>query len=472
MEPPDRTTARVVAWRGRATRAEIDLDALAGNVAAIRTVLPADTGVMAVVKANAYGHGAVEIARAAVEAGAVGLAVATVGEGQSLRRAGIVAPALVLGAIDPTEAEAALRSLLAVTVGTEELLDAVQAAARRIGLARPVLVHVKVDTGLRRYGALPDLALALARRVDADARLDLDGVFTHFATADEDDDSFVDDQRRLLSQCLARLAEAGIRPRHSHQANSAGALRGVAAGTSLARVGIALYGASPSPAVPLAAGIRPVMTLRSRIARVFDLAPGDTVGYGRTYRSTTTERAALVPLGYGDGYRRVLSGRGWMGIGGRRAAAIGRVSMDQTVVRLAAGVGAAVGDEVTVMGGSSDEAGPAADELAALCDTIPYELFTGIAVRVPRLFLRGGEVVSFDDGAGPSDRPELDSESGGYGIRLETLPWRRGPLPQPLLLGDPEREGGEHDGRRSPADQPSPRGTRATPSKPTRRRRA
>ena len=381
---------REAEWTGRATRAEIDLGAFAGNVSVIRKELPAGTGLMAVVKANAYGHGAVEIARTAVESGAVGLGVATVGEGQALRLAGISAPILILGAVDPGEVMAALGHELALTIGTEELLEAVQSAVRTVVPVAPVPVHIKVDTGLRRYGALPDLACVLARRVDADPLLELDGLSTHFAVADTDDDEhgFTSQQRTALAQCLARLAEEGIRPRSWHQANSAAALRHLAEGSSFARVGLALYGASPSPKLPLPGGVRPVMTLRSRIARVFDLTPGDSVGYGRGYRCVAPERAALVPLGYADGYRRGLSDRGWMGIAGRKAPVIGRISMDQTVVRLPDGVTTTVGDEVVVMGGILGEAAPTVDEVAELCGTISYEIFTGIAARVPRHVLR------------------------------------------------------------------------------------
>jgi len=402
MGTADRPESRAVPWRGRATRAEIDLDVLAGNVAAIERVLPPGTGLMAVVKANAYGHGAVEVGRAALAASAVGLAVATVGEGRALRRAGIEGQILVLGVIDLSEVEAALGDRLTLTVGTAELLDAVQDSVRRARRAAPAAIHVKIDTGMRRYGALPDLALALCRRVADDRLLDLDGVFTHFATADEaeGEEGFAADQAALLAQSLDGLENEGIRPRVWHQANSAAALRGITGGGSFARVGIALYGASPSPHVPLPAGVRPVMTLRSRIARVFDLAPGDTVGYGRSYRCSVAERAALVPLGYGDGYRRALSNAGWMGVAGRRAAVIGRVSMDQTVVRLPNEATTKVGDEVAVMCGKPDEGAPSAEELARLCDTIPYEIFTGIAARVPRLYVRSGCLVSFDDGSG------------------------------------------------------------------------
>ena len=389
-----------VPWRGRATRAEIDLDVLTGNVEAIRGTLPAITGLVAVVKANAYGHGAVEVARTAVEAGAAGLAVATVGEGVALRRAGLAVPILILGAIDLTEVGRALRHDLAVAVGTAELLEAVQAAARGPGQAGAAAVHVKIDTGMRRYGAVPEQAMALCRRVADDPRLDLAGVFTHFATADEDEgeDGFAAEQAALLATCLDRLEHGGIRPRAWHQANSAAAVRGMGGASSFARVGIALYGARPGPGVSLPNGVRPVMTLRSRVARAFELAQGDTVGYGRTYRADANERAALVPVGYADGYRRALSNDGWMGIGEGRAPVIGRVSMDQTVVRLPDGVGAAVGDEVVVMGGAGVGGGPSADDLAGFCGTIPYEIFTGIAARVPRLYLRSGQIVAMDDG--------------------------------------------------------------------------
>jgi alanine racemase len=388
-------------WRGRATRAEIDLGAVAGNVFALLSVLPHNTGLVAVVKANAYGHGAKEVARAAVRAGAVGLAVATVGEGRALRKDGIDAPILVLGAIDLTEASAAIDHDLDLTVGTEDLLVAIQAEARRRASNPhgPISIHVKVDTGLRRYGAEPGLALSLARRIDGDPFLALAGVFTHFASADEEDDGgFTDEQAGVLKRFMSSLSEEGIRPRSWHLANSAGTLNGWAEGSGFVRIGIALYGVAPSSAVRLAPGMRPVMTLRSRIARVFDLDHGDTVGYGRTYRCASPERAALVPLGYGDGYRRALSDKGWMGISGDRADVIGRVSMDQTVVRLPKGSVAEVGEEVTVMGGLPEEAAPTAEEMASLCGTIPYEIFTGIATRVPRLFLRNGDLVSFDDG--------------------------------------------------------------------------
>ena len=382
------------AGAARATRAVIDLDALVGNVRCIRQSLSPGTGLMAVVKANGYGHGATMVARTALEAGAAALAVATVGEAARLRREGIGAPLLILGPIDPAEAAAALRLDLELTVATDVLLDAVAEAARALLLPRPAAVHVKADTGMRRYGALPEAAVALARRVAADPALELAGFSTHFAAADEADETFTREQAARFDRCLADLAAVGIRPARVHAANSGATLRSRRYDYDLVRVGIALYGLPPSAEIGLPTGMRPVMTVRSRIARIVELAPGDTVGYGRTYRAAGIERAALIPIGYADGYRRALSGRAWVGIGGRPAPVLGRVSMDQTVVGIPTGVEARVGDEVTVAGGRPDEGAPSVAELAEALGTITYEVVTGVADRVPRHYVRGGELVA------------------------------------------------------------------------------
>ncbi|MDP9364947.1 MAG: alanine racemase, partial [Chloroflexota bacterium] len=349
--------------------------------------------------ANAYGHGATPIAAAALAAGASRLGVATVGEGARLRHDGIVAPILILGPIDRDEAAAALRLRLDVTVATEGLLDAVAAAARNPILGEPGGVHVKVDTGMRRYGAEPALAVALARQAATDPALRLVGVSTHFAAADEADDGFTREQAACFDRCLAELAEGGVRPDVAHAANSAAALRSTRYHYDLVRAGIALYGLPPSDDVALAPGMRPVLSLRSRVVRVTDLAPGDTVGYGRTYRAAGGERAALVPIGYGDGYPRSLSGRGRMGIEGRAAPVIGRVSMDQTVLAVPDGIGAEVGTEVVVLG-DPGEGAPSAVDLARLLGTIPYEVMTGLAPRIERRYLRSGREVpvSGEDG--------------------------------------------------------------------------
>ncbi len=395
MADRDRPPGR--AWPGRATRAEIDLDALAGNVRVLRSLLPFGASLMAVVKANAYGHGAPVIAREALAAGAERLAVATVGEAAALRRAGIEAPVLILGAIDPVEARAALRNRLELTVTTEEILDALVEASSELTLPEAARLHVKVDTGLHRYGAEPDLALALARRITADSRFELVGVYTHFACADEADDAFTREQDAAFARWLDRMREHGIEPNLRHRTNSAGTLGGWTGEAGIARCGVSIYGIAPSPDAPLPAGMRPVMTLRSRIARVFDLHPGDTVGYNRTYRSEADERAALVPVGYGDGYPRALSGIGSVSLGGQSAPVLGRVSMDQCVVRVPAGHAANTGDDVIAFGFDPSGVAPRAEDVAALSGTIAYEVVCGIAPRVPRVYVRSGEIVEVDD---------------------------------------------------------------------------
>jgi alanine racemase len=383
-------------WSGRATRAEIDLDALHDNVRVLRSLLPPGTELMAVVKANAYGHGAPVVAAEVLAAGATRLAVATVGEVAALRRGGIGAPVLILGAIDPAEAPAALRLRAEVTVATEPILEAVAGAARAFD--DPARVHVKVDTGLGRYGAEPAYARVLARRVAADPYLVLAGAYTHFASADEADDAFTRRQDAAFSAWLRLLAEDGVVPEAAHRANSAGSLGGWAGEREIARCGIAVYGVAPSAETLLPAGMRPVLSLRSRVARVFALRTGDTVGYGRTYRCERGESAALVPVGYADGLSRSLSNRGWMNLGGQRAAVLGRISMDQSVVRTPEGCSVHEGDEVVVFGADPSGVAPAVADIAEQTGTIGYEVLTAIGSRVPRVYRRGGEIVAVHDG--------------------------------------------------------------------------
>ena len=382
----------------RATRAEIDLDAVANNVRFFVAQAGPRAGVMAVVKANAYGHGATMVARAALAAGARWLAVATVDEGRQLRAAGIAAPILVLAPSAPAEAPAAVRDELTLAVADLDGAAAVAAAA----LGEPAAIHVEIDTGLGRFGVHHAVAVATIARIAALPGLRLDGLYTHFATADEADQSFHDRQQARFAAIVAELAALGIVPPQLHQDNSAGSLVGPGAHITLIRPGIALYGLSPSEEVPAPAALQPVLRLRTRVARVLDLAPGDSVSSGRTFVAARATRAALVPLGYADGYRRALSGRGQMLLGGRRAPVLGRVCMDQTVIGVPDGVAVAVGDEVVALGAQGDDT-IGADELAVLAGTIAYEIGTGISARVPRHYRRGGRTVAIETLAGLRD---------------------------------------------------------------------
>ena len=385
--PPSATGVSPAARSHRATRAVIDLDAVANNVRYFRRLAPPGAGVMAVVKANAYGHGAIMVGRAAVEAGAAWLAVATVDEGCQLRAAGLTAPILVLASSHPAEAPAAVRAGLTLAVADLDHAAAIAAAGDST-----TAVHVEVDTGMRRFGVPAEVAPGLIRRIAALPGLRLGGVYTHFATADEADRAFVEEQQARFVAVIAAVREAGVTIPLVHQDNSAAALTATGKTVGLIRVGIALYGLSPSPDVPAPPQLRPVLGLRSRLARVFDLTPGDSVSYGRTFVAERAMRAALVPIGYADGYRRSLSNRGVMLLGGRRAPVLGRVCMDQTIIAVPDGVSAQVGDEVVLIGAQGEDA-ITADDLAALAGTIGYEIGTGLGARVPKDYVRGGVVV-------------------------------------------------------------------------------
>ena len=377
----------------RATRAIVDLDAIEGNLRAVRAELPETCQLMAVVKADGYGHGAPWVARAALDAGAALLGVATVEEGQILRAHGIAASIVLLGSITPDEAQAACRTALEITVADEDLLDAVQSAARAFHAESPIPVHLKIDTGLRRYGATPAAAVALATRITTDPHLCLASVFTHFASADEPNERFTDEQLSEFAATVERISAAGVPLPPLHAANSAGVLTGRGTEYAIARLGIALYGLPPSAEVPLKHGMRAAMSLESRITRLIPLLPGNTVGYNRTFRASAPMLGALVPIGYADGYRRSLSGRAWVGISGRSAPVLGRVSMDQIVVEIPKKVRAQVGETVQVFGADPASGAPTIEELAELMDSNVYEVVVGIRGRVPRVFIRGGAPI-------------------------------------------------------------------------------
>jgi alanine racemase len=378
----------------RVTRAIIDLEAVAGNVRALRSAVPPTTRLMAVVKADGYGHGATWVARTALDAGASALGVATVGEGRALRAADIRAPIVLLGSIDPTEAAAACRCGLEITVAGLSLLDAVQRAAREAANREPVSVHLKIDTGLRRYGALPEEAGAIAARIAQDPMLRLAGICTHLASADEPAEPFTSRQLHCFHEAVGAVLGSGIQKPPLHAANSAGLLTGQAADLDMVRPGIAIYGVSPSAEVALLPGMRAAMAIESRITRLIPIAPGDSVGYNRTYRASRSTRGALVPIGYADGYPSGLSGRSWVGLGGRRAAVLGRVSMDQLVIEIPDGVTAQPGETVQILGGDRQLAAPTVFELAELVKTNAYEVLAGIRRRVPRVYVRAGTIVA------------------------------------------------------------------------------
>lgn len=375
----------------RATRAIVDLDVIAGNVTALRQLVPPQTRFLAVVKADAYGHGAPQVAATVLAAGASILGVATVSEGVILRRCGITAPILLLGTLDPSDMRLAIAASLEITVAEADLLEAIEREAANSPL--PVALHVKIDTGLRRYGARPEAALHLAKRIDQHAHLRLAGISTHFASSDEPEEPFTAQQYALYQRVIAELASEGIVPDCLHVSNSAALITGVGVEQGMVRAGIALYGMPPSDEVPLPEGVHPAMRIESRVARVTSLEPGDTVGYNRKWRADGPMLGVLAPIGYADGYRRGLFGKAWAGLHGQRAPLLGRVSMDQTVFAVPSDVSVKVGDAIHLMGRPEDGA-PTAADLATMLDTNTYEILVAIRARIPRVYLRGGQVVA------------------------------------------------------------------------------
>ena len=372
------------AWPGRPCWAEVDLDALAANVRLLCTrAAPART--YAVVKANAYGHGAVACGKAALEAGAHGLAVVCLDEAEELRRAGVSAPVLVVGATPPSDARRAAALGVMPTVATLELAEALSAAA---GAAR-VPIHLEVETGLNRHGLLPDECVALAERVRGLPGIEVRGLFTHFAAAEEGDQRFTRRQFDALKRASEQLPWIPER----HCAASASVLLDHEMALDAVRAGLSLYGYRPAPWCGTDADLTPVLALRARVARVMEVERGATVGYGRTWAAARRTRIALVMCGYADGYRRGLGNRAQVLLRGRRAPVVGRVAMDMCMVDATAVPEVAVGDVATLIGRDGAEE-VSADELASLGDTISWEILAGLSARVPRLYLRSRLVES------------------------------------------------------------------------------
>lgn len=398
--------ARLAAAQG-GTHALIDLDAFAGNIAYVRSQLPEGAEVIAVIKANAYGHGLVPCGRAALAAGASRLAVARIEEALLLRAAGVVAPILVLSPANPALARQAAESGIALAVGSatglNRLLDA-------LGDDLPPLpVHLKVDTGMHRFGVEPEGVVELARALAREPRVQVEGVFTHFATADAADDRVLQEQTRRFAAAVQALAAAGLQPPLVHMANSAAILRGVveipAPGATIAvRAGLILYGLNPSRELPLPAPIRPVLRLVTRVGQVFTVPPGEGISYGWSYIAERPIRCADLPIGYADGLVRLLSNQGWAVVGGAVCPIRGRICMDQTVIEVEAAPDVAEGDEAVLLSDGQDGA-MTADQAAALAGTINYEIVSSLAARIPRVYLRGGRPVAVLDLLGLVEDP-------------------------------------------------------------------
>lgn len=365
--------------------AEVDLDAIRHNVARLAEVA-APAAVCAVVKADGYGHGAVPVAKAALDAGAAWLAVALVEEGMALREAGVRAPVLVLSEPPPGAMDAVVRHRLTPTLYTPAGVRAAAAAAGHHVLD----VHVKVDTGMHRVGALPDAAVTVAEQVAGARQLRLAGLCTHLAVADEPDDSYTTEQLTRFEEVRDKLSVAGIEPDLLHAANSAGAIAHPAARYDLVRCGISVYGYAPAPALAGMVELRPALSLRARASLVKRLPAGSRLSYGLRYATQVDTVVATVPLGYADGVPRRLSFVGGeVLVGGRRRPLAGTITMDQLMVDCGPDAAVEAGTEVVLLGRQEDEV-ITADDWAEVLDTIAYEIVCGIGPRVPRVY-RGGD---------------------------------------------------------------------------------
>lgn len=365
-----------------ASVATVDTDAIGHNVTTMRE-LAAPASVCAVVKAGGYGHGAVTVATAALDAGARWLAVAQVGEAGELRGAGIEAPLLLLTEPRPDEIDRALALGLRLVVYRPETIDALSARADALGVPA-VHCHVAVDTGMRRVGCEPGDAVDRVRRLAELPRLVHEGTMTHLARADERDEPTTDAQLDRFDAVLADLTAVGLAPGIRHAANSAAAIAHPRSRYDLVRTGIAVYGIDPSPAMAGTADLRPALRWTSAVSFVKEVAAGEKVSYGHHHTFDCDTVVATVPVGYADGVSRRLGlAGGEVLLGGRRVPIVGVVTMDQLVVDCGAGSRVEVGDEVVLVGRQGHDEITAA-EVGARLDTIGYEVVCRISPRVER----------------------------------------------------------------------------------------
>ncbi len=358
----------------RPTFAEISLGAFERNVAAIASRLPAATRLIALLKADGYGHGAVALARRCSPDKVAMIGVALLEEALELRSAGIALPILVLGPLNETQVRIALDHDITLGVpGPEELEHLV-----RVAKERDVAIHLKLDSGMGRMGVVEPELPRVVELIRSAPRLRVDALYTHFANAGDPRDPFTDEQLARFNTLVETLREAGLDAPLHHASNSAATVRGITPG-DFVRVGIALYGAEPLDVN--STRLEPVMRWRTEIARLKELPPGHAIGYGTTFFTTRPSRIATLPVGYADGYNRKLSNRGEVLVRGRRAPIVGRVSMDLTTIDVTDIADAQLGDEVVLLGD-----GIPAEELAAKLDTISYEVFCAVSKRVPRLY--------------------------------------------------------------------------------------
>ena len=357
----------------------VDTGAIRNNVKFI--LKHTQSHVMAIVKANAYGHGTIPIARAALNGGATWCGVARFTEALELRKADITCPILLLGYTPKEHLEEMIAHQVSLTVWNREQVTQLSAAAKNVG--EKARIHLKIDTGMSRLGVQPEKALDLALFIGDMPRIQFEGLYSHFAKADESNPAPTDLQWDRFQRVLSDLDSHNIRPPIVHHANSAASLTRKETSLTLVRLGIAMYGLHPSAECPLPGDFRPALSWKSILSQVKILPPGRGVSYGHEYVTEGNERIGTVPVGYADGFRR-LSGNQVL-IGGKRVPVIGRVTMDQILVQLDQVPESREGDEVVLIGRQGDES-ITAEDVGQIWGTINYEVTCAIGPRVPRLY--------------------------------------------------------------------------------------
>lgn len=370
--------------KDRLVWAEIDLGVYAENIAAIKSLLKPQVKMMAVIKANAYGHGAVEIAKKAEKIGIDYFGVVCMYEAKQLREAGIITPMLILNHTDEESLEEAVKLDLSLNVMYENLLVKLNEIAEKAD--KIVKVHVKVDSGMHRLGLSPQEALRFIPKIKKYNHIALEGIFTHFATADEVSLEFTYTQLKEFTDLITTLKTQGINPPLIHAANSAATLRVPESHFTMVRPGIATYGLPPSLEFQLPVTLKPILSLKTQIVQVRKISVGESVGYGRTFMAERETIVAVLPVGYGDGFRRAPKHFGYVLVRGKKVPVIGRVSMDQTTIDVTDVPGVQVGDEVVIIGQQGDES-ITADDVAEQIGTINYEVVTSLAARVERIYI-------------------------------------------------------------------------------------
>ncbi|WP_257351828.1 alanine racemase [Pseudalkalibacillus decolorationis] len=372
----------------RDTWAEINLDYIKQNYLHIKNHLSKGTKVMGVVKANGYGHGAVQVAKALIDSGIDYLAVAILDEAIALRRAGIDTPILVLGWVGPQYAQLAAENHISLTVFNADWIDSIERT-----LDRSLNVHLKFDTGMNRLGIIEEKeASIIIKKVQQNPRLKLEGAFTHFATADELDSKLINLQQDRFTKFLAMLKEKNAYPEIIHMSNSAGAIQFPNLGQHYVRAGISLYGLSPSEEIQsiLPFNLLQAFSLHSKLSNVKKVKPGATISYGATYQAEEEEWIGTIPVGYADGWLRRYAEKGEVLIEGKRAKIVGRICMDQFMVRLPHYV--RTGTMVTLIG-YQHEGAITVSEIAGNNGTINYEIPCLISSRVPRRFVQDDKII-------------------------------------------------------------------------------